>query len=101
MNRAVQHAEVDPLVPVSWRPVTGRSATGAVTPRLGNPAVRVLETAGSAKWRFRPVGVMMYGTRKTPAGNQRGKRMGGYLLGSGIGLMASSASLALPNPYFA
>ena len=46
-------------------------------------------------------GVMMYGTRNTPAGNQRGKRMGGYLLGSGIGLMASSASLALPNPYFA
>lgn len=33
---------------------SGRSVTGTVIPRLGNPAVRMLDTAVSANWCSRP-----------------------------------------------
>ena len=43
-----------PAVAGQRRPAIGRSVTGTVISRLGNPAVRVLGIAGSAKWRSRP-----------------------------------------------
>ena len=39
------------LLPFGSHPASGRSVTGTVITKLGNPMVRMLETAGLAKWR--------------------------------------------------
>jgi hypothetical protein len=46
---------IDTLLPFRSRPANDCSVTGTVILRLGNPAVRMLETAGSANWRFHPI----------------------------------------------
>jgi len=37
-----------------WVQPNGKSVTGTAIPRLGNPAVMMLQTAGAANWRSRP-----------------------------------------------
>jgi hypothetical protein len=64
-NCAAQQTGVEPPPPVRWRAVTGRSVTGAVIFQLGNPTGRLLETAWSAKWCFRPIPVLTAGTSRT------------------------------------
>jgi hypothetical protein len=51
MSRPRTYAS-DPLLPVRYAAANVRSVTGTAIHRLGNPAVRMLDTAGSANWRF-------------------------------------------------
>jgi hypothetical protein len=54
VNCAAEQNGVDPLPPIRWCLASSRFVTGTAIPRPGNPAVRMLGIAGSAKWRSRP-----------------------------------------------
>ena len=55
LNCAAQQNGADPPLSITGRPVIGRSVTGTDIPGRGNHAFGMVETAGLAKWRSRPI----------------------------------------------